>query len=78
VAGFWAMLTAYHSVALLLHSCTVQNTEKGISIKVEKLQTYVKVQNKKVQSGIEMNQDTKKGVTKLDLSFFAGSVSNSD
>jgi hypothetical protein len=60
VAGFWAMLTAYHSVALLHYSCTVQNTEKGISIKVEKSQTYVKMQNKEVQSGTEMNQATKK------------------
>lgn len=59
VAGFWALLTAYHSVALLLHSCTV-HTEKGISIKVEKSQTYVKTQNQKVQSGTERNQDTKR------------------
>jgi outer membrane lipoprotein-sorting protein len=64
VAGFWAMLTAYHSMALVLHSCAVQNTEKGMSIKVEKLQTYVKTQNKTVQSGTETNQDTKKGVTR--------------
>jgi len=41
----------------------MQNTEKGIAIKVEKSQTYVKMQNKKVQSGTETNQDTKKGVT---------------
>lgn len=58
------MLTAYHSVALLLHSCTVQNTEKGITIKFEKSQTYVKTQTKNIQSGTEMNQDTKKGVTR--------------
>jgi len=64
MAGFWVMLTAYHSVALLLNSCTVQNTEKGITIKVEKSQTYVKTQTKKVQSDTEINQDTKKGVTR--------------
>ena len=57
------MLTAYLSVTLLLHSRTVQNTEKGITIKVEKSQTYVKTQTKKFQSGTEMNQDTKRGVT---------------
>ena len=74
VAGFWVMLTAYHSVALLLHSCILQNTEKDISIKVEKWQTYVKKQTKKVQSGTEMNQDTKKGVTQETRKFFQVSL----
>jgi len=42
----------------------MHNTEKSISIKFEKSQTYVKTQNKKVQSGTETNQDTKNGVTR--------------
>jgi hypothetical protein len=48
----------------------MQNTEKGTSVKVEKSQTYVKMQNKKVQSGTETNQDKERSDKKLDFFFF--------
>jgi hypothetical protein len=79
VASFWAMLTAYHSMALVLHSCPVQNTEKGMSIKVENSQIYVYMKTEQDSSVRYWNESRHKerNDKKLEFFFSADSVSNS-